>query len=117
MYILLKDHLRYCFITISHMHFTHLHVYICVLNASYLPYAPTSQWCVVEFWHIQSDSVDCLSKMVVTCDIQFNQNECGTYFAGQLVDGSVVLEADKPKNVKGIVINMKIKQQQLEIKN
>lgn len=39
--------------------------------------------------------------MVVTCDIQFNQNEFGTYFSGQLVDGSVVLKADKPKDVKG----------------
>ncbi|XP_014098604.3 arrestin domain-containing protein 17 [Bactrocera oleae] len=44
--------------------------------------------------------------MVVTCDIQFNQNECGTYFAGQLVDGSVVLEADKPKNVKAVILNI-----------
>lgn len=60
------------------------------------------------FGHIQCDSVGCRSKMVVTCDIQFNQNVYGTYFAGQLVDGSVVLQADKPKNVKGKVISAKI---------
>ncbi|XP_017487023.1 PREDICTED: arrestin domain-containing protein 17-like [Rhagoletis zephyria] len=44
--------------------------------------------------------------MVVTCDIQFNQNEFGTYFSGQLVDGSVVLTADKPKDVKAVILTI-----------
>ncbi|XP_018796250.1 PREDICTED: arrestin domain-containing protein 17-like [Bactrocera latifrons] len=44
--------------------------------------------------------------MVVTCDIQFNQNEHGIYFADQLVDGAVVLQADKPKNVKAVILNI-----------
>ncbi|XP_054746992.1 arrestin domain-containing protein 17-like [Anastrepha obliqua] len=44
--------------------------------------------------------------MVVTCDIQFHQNEFGTYFSGQLVDGSVVLKADKPKDVKAVILNI-----------
>ncbi|XP_067638591.1 arrestin domain-containing protein 17-like [Eurosta solidaginis] len=44
--------------------------------------------------------------MVVSCDIQFDGNEFGVYFAGQQVNGSVVLKADKPKDVKAVVLNL-----------
>lgn len=39
--------------------------------------------------------------MVVTCDIEFDQNPAGCYFAGQLVSGTIVLKCDKVKDVKG----------------
>ncbi|KAM7360122.1 arrestin domain-containing protein 17-like isoform 1-T1 [Cochliomyia hominivorax] len=45
--------------------------------------------------------------MVVTCVIEFENNEGDTFWAGQTVRGKVTLNADKPKLVKGV--NLKIK--------
>ncbi|XP_067638757.1 arrestin domain-containing protein 17-like isoform X2 [Eurosta solidaginis] len=40
--------------------------------------------------------------MVVACLIEFDNNPLCTYFAGQIVTGKITLQADKPKQVKGI---------------
>lgn len=42
--------------------------------------------------------------MVVTCEIQFENNPEGCYFAGQVMTGKIVLSADKAKQVKGNAI-------------
>lgn len=39
--------------------------------------------------------------MVVTCLIEFENNDSDTYWAGQTVHGKITLTADKPKRVKG----------------
>lgn len=39
--------------------------------------------------------------MVVNCDIQFENNPQGCFFAGQVLTGKIVLSADKVKQVKG----------------
>uniref|UniRef100_A0A1I8P3Z9 Arrestin C-terminal-like domain-containing protein n=1 Tax=Stomoxys calcitrans TaxID=35570 RepID=A0A1I8P3Z9_STOCA len=44
--------------------------------------------------------------MVVNCVIEFEQNLTGTYYAGQLVTGTVVLKSDKPKEVKAILLKI-----------
>lgn len=43
--------------------------------------------------------------MVVTCDIQFENNPEATFYAGQVITGKVTLQADKIKQVKGKVQN------------
>lgn len=45
-----------------------------------------------------------LNKMVVTCEISFDNNKHGTFYAGQLVSGCVTLKSDKIKEVQGIYI-------------
>ena len=42
-------------------------------------------------------------KMVVTCEIDFDNNKNGTYFAGQMLTGTIILKSDKPKEVKGMI--------------
>lgn len=42
--------------------------------------------------------------MVVTCEISFDNNKHGTFYAGQLVSGCVTLKSDKIKEVQGIYI-------------
>ncbi|CAD6995998.1 arrestin domain-containing protein 17 [Ceratitis capitata] len=44
--------------------------------------------------------------MVVTCEIEFDINPFGTFYAGQVLTGRVTLQADKPKQVKGIVLKI-----------
>ncbi|XP_005176205.1 arrestin domain-containing protein 17 [Musca domestica] len=44
--------------------------------------------------------------MVVHCDIEFDQNPTGTYYAGQLVSGKIVLKCDKVKEVKAILLKI-----------
>lgn len=39
--------------------------------------------------------------MVVTCDIQFENNPQGIFYAGQVLTGKITLTADKIKQVKG----------------
>lgn len=39
--------------------------------------------------------------MVVSCEIDFKDNPFGVFYAGQVIFGSVVLNADKEKLVKG----------------
>lgn len=46
--------------------------------------------------------------MVVTCEISFDNNKHGTFYAGQLVSGCVSLKADKIKEVQGIYIHIQI---------
>lgn len=41
--------------------------------------------------------------MVVTCDIQFENNPEATFYAGQVIMGKITLTADKLKQVKGKV--------------
>lgn len=43
--------------------------------------------------------------MVVTCDIQFENNPEATFYAGQVIAGKVTLTADKVKQVKGKLQN------------
>lgn len=38
---------------------------------------------------------------MVECEIKFEQNPYGIYFAGQVLTGQVVLTLQKPKKVKG----------------
>ncbi|XP_061393223.1 arrestin domain-containing protein 17-like [Musca vetustissima] len=44
--------------------------------------------------------------MVVHCDIEFDQNPTGTYYAGQLVSGKIVLKCDKVKEAKAILLKI-----------
>ncbi|XP_055848587.1 arrestin domain-containing protein 17-like [Episyrphus balteatus] len=44
--------------------------------------------------------------MVVNCEIVFDQNPHGTYFAGQTVSGRVVLSTDKTKIIKGLALKI-----------
>ncbi|XP_036225693.2 arrestin domain-containing protein 17 [Bactrocera oleae] len=44
--------------------------------------------------------------MVVTCEIEFDNNPFGIYFAGQIMTGKITLQADMPKQVKGIVLKI-----------
>lgn len=44
--------------------------------------------------------------MVVTCQIVFDQNSHGTYFAGESVSGSILLTTDKIKRIKGLVLKI-----------
>lgn len=39
--------------------------------------------------------------MVVTCEISFDNNRHGTFYAGQLVSGCVTLKCDRPKEIQG----------------
>jgi len=39
--------------------------------------------------------------MVVTCEISFDNNRHGTFYAGQLVNGCVTLKCDRSKEVQG----------------
>lgn len=40
--------------------------------------------------------------MVVGCDIEFDQNLSGTFYAGQIVSGRIILKCDKVKEVTGM---------------
>lgn len=40
--------------------------------------------------------------MVVTCEINFKNNSLGTYYAGQVVSGNVILNVTEQKMVKGM---------------
>ncbi|SPP84084.1 arrestin domain-containing protein 17 [Drosophila guanche] len=44
--------------------------------------------------------------MVVTCEISFDNNRHGTFYAGQLVGGCVTLKSDKPKEVQAILLKV-----------
>ncbi|XP_005176214.1 arrestin domain-containing protein 17 [Musca domestica] len=44
--------------------------------------------------------------MVVNCDIQFENNPQGCFFAGQVLTGKIVLSADKVKQVKAVVLKI-----------
>lgn len=46
--------------------------------------------------------------MVLNCEIHFDQNPNGVYFAGQLLSGSAIAIVDKPKKLKGIEKRKKI---------
>jgi len=39
--------------------------------------------------------------MVVTCEISFDNNKHGTFYAGQLVKGCATLKCDRSKEVQG----------------
>ncbi|XP_030559141.1 arrestin domain-containing protein 3-like [Drosophila novamexicana] len=45
--------------------------------------------------------------MVVSCEIDFKDNPFGVFYAGQVIFGSVVLNADKEKLVKAIILKIK----------
>ncbi|KAM8704474.1 hypothetical protein ACLKA7_008995 [Drosophila subpalustris] len=45
--------------------------------------------------------------MVVSCEISFKNNPLGTYYAGQVISGSVVLTADKPKMVQAVILKIR----------
>lgn len=42
---------------------------------------------------------------MVLCEIKFLNNVNAIYFAGQVVQGQVTLTLDKPKKLKGKVVN------------
>ncbi|KAH8311733.1 hypothetical protein KR044_007723 [Drosophila immigrans] len=44
--------------------------------------------------------------MVVTCDISFDNNKYGTFYAGQLVSGCVTLKSDKIKEVQAALVKV-----------
>ncbi|XP_060649027.1 arrestin domain-containing protein 17 [Drosophila sulfurigaster albostrigata] len=44
--------------------------------------------------------------MVVTCDISFDNNKDGTFYAGQLVTGCVTLKSDKIKEVQAALVKV-----------
>ncbi|XP_065357341.1 arrestin domain-containing protein 17-like isoform X2 [Calliphora vicina] len=44
--------------------------------------------------------------MVVTCDIQFENNPEATFYAGQVITGKVTLQADKIKQVKAVTLKI-----------
>ncbi|XP_017846042.1 arrestin domain-containing protein 3 isoform X2 [Drosophila busckii] len=45
--------------------------------------------------------------MVLSCEIQFNDNPLGTYFAGQTVLGRVIINTDKQSLVKAVVLKIR----------
>ncbi|XP_017140076.1 arrestin domain-containing protein 3 [Drosophila miranda] len=44
---------------------------------------------------------------MVICEIQFNNNAQGIYYAGQVISGQVVIKTDKVKQVKAVVLKIK----------
>ncbi|XP_034665283.1 arrestin domain-containing protein 2 [Drosophila subobscura] len=44
---------------------------------------------------------------MVICEIQFNNNAQGIYYAGQVISGQVVIQTDKVKQVKAVVLKIK----------
>ncbi|EDV93351.1 arrestin domain-containing protein 17 isoform X2 [Drosophila grimshawi] len=44
--------------------------------------------------------------MVVTCEITFDNNRQGTFFAGQLVSGCIILKSDKIKEVQAALVKV-----------
>ncbi|XP_037816108.1 arrestin domain-containing protein 17-like isoform X1 [Lucilia sericata] len=44
--------------------------------------------------------------MVVTCDIQFENNPEATFYAGQVITGKITLTADKIKQVKAVTLKI-----------
>ncbi|KAH8335505.1 hypothetical protein KR074_003956 [Drosophila pseudoananassae] len=44
--------------------------------------------------------------MVVTCEISFDNNRHGTFYAGQLVSGCVTLKCDRPKEVQAVLLKV-----------
>ncbi|XP_002019548.2 arrestin domain-containing protein 17 [Drosophila persimilis] len=44
--------------------------------------------------------------MVVTCEISFDNNRFGTFYAGQLVGGCATLKSDKPKEVQAVLLKV-----------
>ncbi|XP_037942937.1 arrestin domain-containing protein 17-like [Teleopsis dalmanni] len=44
--------------------------------------------------------------MVVSCVIEFDNSSSDTYFADQILKGKVILNADKPKKIKAVVVKI-----------
>ncbi|XP_022220373.2 arrestin domain-containing protein 2 [Drosophila obscura] len=44
---------------------------------------------------------------MVICEIQFNNNPQGIYYAGQVISGRVLIKTDKVKQVKAVVLQIK----------
>ncbi|XP_037729658.1 arrestin domain-containing protein 17 [Drosophila subpulchrella] len=44
--------------------------------------------------------------MVVTCEISFDNNRHGTFYAGQLVNGCVTLKCDRSKEVQAVLLKV-----------